>query len=140
MAKNDSRKLFDAQMSMEDVKKDLEKKCSTVKQKGRKSFEATFDERIFVVEKRKDGYFAGNSFPGYTFFIIWAIVSVVFLFMKGFSAGEMDYIIAIIGASFGSALVPSVILYWVIALIHDSRKRKDLDNFCQEMKREQIDA
>ena len=139
MKKDDSTKLFDIQSSMDDVvKKCFEKKCYDLKQSGKKSIELKFEGNTFVIQKKKDGYYASNSFPGYIFFIIWGLVSLIVFFVKfkGVFGYPADVISSSIGAAIGLALIPSYILYLIIALIYDSKKKKALEMFCKKIKSE----
>ncbi len=135
MAKDNNNMLFDASMPMDEVRKKLEKVCTEVRPKGKKTFRVKYNKKYFVVSKEEEGYKATVNIPVLTFFSIWLVASFLMFFLT-IKTGNVttDNLGYVIGRSIGICLIPAFILYWIFAEICIRRRKDDLDRFCKEVK------
>ena len=74
--------------------------------------------------------------PGYLFWVLWLVLSVLFIFVRGGLAADgasADGTVAFISSCIGVALVPAFILYWIFAEVYSAMKKKELSRFCNEV-------
>ena len=126
--------LFDGNMPIEVVHQKLEIPGAEVRRISDKRIRVTYDRNHFVVDKEKDGYRASVDVPGYLFWALWLLFTLLWFLMsvmngKGIASAES--IVPLFFSSLASALIFAFIFYWITAEIYNSVKKKKLAEYCR---------
>ena len=137
---NRQKVLFDGNLPIEVVHKKLEIPGAEVRRVSDKRIRVTYDRNHFVIDKEKDGYRANIDVPGYLFWVLWLLFSLLWFLlqiMNGKGISSADSFVSLFFTSLGSALVFAFIFYWISAEIYTSVKKKKLAEYCRSVSGDQ---
>ena len=134
--KKEKKCLFDSSMSMDEVQKRLEIPGAEVCQAGGRKCLVKYGGGHFVVSREKDGYRASVDIPGYLFWVLLVLCFIVIFYLRGgfdILQSSSESIVSLVGVCLGGALIPSFVLYWIIAEVYSASKKHILMDFCNKV-------